>query len=124
MRYEVFLRTHTETVVLGLPASPARYLQSLCRGNGHRPFLLTPHRLLLPLLPFARIVPIPYGFSDGLLLELSALAARNEGKRLTLIPATEKATDFVKSNADALEATYIIRWTYTPSKETSNYESL
>ena len=110
MRYEAFLRAHTETVVLGLPPSPARYLRGLCKVNGHRPFLLTPHRRL-PLLPFARIVPISYGFSDGLLMELSALAAQNEGKRLTLIPATEEAIDFVKSNADALEATYIIRWT-------------
>ena len=123
MRYETFLRNHTETVVLGLPETPVRYLQSLCKICGRRAFLLCPG-LLFPfhLLPFARVLPTASRFSDILLMELTDFAAKNEGKRLTLIPATEEAISFAKANVDALEADYVIRWT-SPKQGEHDYES-
>ena len=112
MRYETFLRNHTETVVLGLPASPARCLQRLCRLNGSRPFLLAPQQPFpLLLIPFARVLRCPPRFSDILLMTLADLALRNEGKRITLIPATDEATDFVREHCDSLESLFVIEWT-------------
>ncbi len=111
MRYETFLRNHTETVILGLPPSPFHSLRALCKINGRRPILLSP-RLLLPFsfLPFARVIPTVPSYSDILLMELSDLALRNEGKRITLIPATDEATDFVREHCDSLESLFLIEW--------------
>ena len=124
MRYEAFLRNHTETVVLGLPEAPVRYLQGLRKTIGRRPLLLCPGLPFpLHLLPFARVLQAASRFSDILWMELADLAVKNEGKRLTLIPATEEAMRFAKANADVLEADYVIRWT-SPKQGDSTYEAL
>lgn len=118
MRPDSFTRRYTDTVVLGLPTTPFRYLFGLYQKTGNRPFVLAPTlpfwRLFFPFARLQRCADRRWG--GVLLIELSDLAHRNSDKHITLIPTTKDALIFTNQNREALEASYIIEWNQ-PNKE-------
>lgn len=112
MLQKSFLRANTGALILGLPR--IRLLWQLYQKTGSRPTVVA-RRFPLPfaLIPFARLVrSSARGYSDILAMELADLAARNEGRCMRLIPVTEEAYQFVRSHQTALEASYVIEWTF------------
>ena len=110
-----FLRVHTGTVVLGVPAAPIRYLMRLYRMVGARPVVVARRfPLFLALFPFATLRRSSVrSFSDLLAKELADLAEQHGGKYMRLIPATDEALQFARKYQGVLETSYVIEWTST-----------
>ena len=112
MLQKSFLRTNTGTLILGIPR--IRLLWRLYQKTGNRPIVVARRfPLTLSFFPFAKLVrSSARGFSGILVMELTDLAARSEGRCMRLIPVTEEACQFVRSYQTALEASYVIEWTF------------